>query len=185
MHDFIRMHRRRVIKISGVNANELKTKARFTEIKKTRANEIHVEGSLYLHDCEDIIEKVVVTGIVYLYRCRKIDVVVAKKVRIIMPPGENSISLRYKKVVALEEIQNHFLINKPQEDSILRISNCATSFMLHDDYKTVKLTGDCSGVPRITFQGNKYPAEERRVIVKKGAIFHGEVIGGQLIVKKK
>lgn len=167
----------KTIKFSRLNTKKIITKAYFSEIQNCKADEINVTGILYLHHCQERIERVTATGDIYLDEIDSITEVISQGcVYVTKNLIKNGATLKINAIKAphiifsyvVESDANTFVLENVSIDGPLKVDR---------RIKTVYIKGDCSKIAEIIFEDYK---EENSVVVTSGAKFFGNVINGVL-----
>jgi hypothetical protein len=169
-----------VAQISGACAQELFSGAQYTEIVNSDVRKINVTGILCLHDCLKEIDEVRASGDIYLYRCAKVNRVIAERnLHIVKFPPEQLPICEYHSIDVKKDLLEYYP-HDPLDDCYRMESDYNSPKIKIDTCKTIEIYGICSA-SEIIFEGNRFSPDERAVIVKKSGIFIGNVVGGKLI----
>jgi hypothetical protein len=169
------------ILFSEINTSKLVVQGSFIEVENSTFKSINAKGQLRIHNCLSPIELVIASENVSIYGCAKIS-------RINAPNGNVYITKRlvdgawdckYGEIVAknlfisfvCEEIPDSFTVH----DYSAKVLN------IPGNIKRLNITGNCINVLTVVFQESHHLAEEREVIVEKGASFRGNVKGGKCV----
>jgi hypothetical protein len=169
------------IEVVSVVFDTLKAKARFTEIKNSTIKQIDILGNVYLHDCSDEIESVHASGNIYLYNCAKVNYIISEKDIFIVRRPQELETCEYGSFKA-KNIYTMIIPTESERSDTYRLedANLSKTLILGEFIKIIELHGD-NRVAQIIFNNKKYLPSECKVIVKNGATFCGEVLGGELV----